>query len=202
MWGWMVDQNGIPPGEATRRAAGLLARLQRLTIAEPVEWVELIDVPDTDSRWFIACRWFKTLDGERVERDEIVSPFQGFWATHSLPPRAFDLGRLQPLKSTVHARRCICDRFWATQAALVEHGCSELPSEETNRPPLSGPRAPIRAKDLTRWRQTWRTIRPEYERSKSYAQISEWLHRSHKDLAVGADKIADICRAGAAGLLD
>lgn len=64
------------------------------------------------------------------------------------------------------------------------------------------PHVPKRPKDLTRWRATWRQVRQDYEKAKSYSFMVGWLSRNHPELECSVDTLADICRAGKAHLLD
>jgi hypothetical protein len=65
-----------------------------------------------------------------------------------------------------------------------------------------GVRVPRRAKDLTRWRATWRAVKSQYEAGTNYVDIVAWLSKVHPNLTVSTDVLADIIRAGVAGRLD
>ena len=64
------------------------------------------------------------------------------------------------------------------------------------------PRVPERGQDLRRWKRTWRVLKGKEEYLHSYQEISKWLKKMHPNLAYSADIVADIIRAGDAGLLD
>ncbi|GAF91345.1 unnamed protein product [marine sediment metagenome] len=64
------------------------------------------------------------------------------------------------------------------------------------------PRVPKRGKDLRRWKNTWRVLKTKEAQLGSYEKISKWLEKMHRPLAVSPDTVADIIRAGDAGLLD
>jgi hypothetical protein len=63
------------------------------------------------------------------------------------------------------------------------------------------PQVPKRGAVLARWIVTWQKVRPHYRR-KTYIELSAWLGRMHPALRRCPDTLADICRAGAAGLLE
>lgn len=68
--------------------------------------------------------------------------------------------------------------------------------------PREAPRVPSRGADRRRWRATWRAIEKEVEKGRSTKWIAEWLAKTHGGLACSPDTLADIIRAGEAGLLD
>lgn len=93
--------------------------------------------------------------------------------------------------------------FESLVSELVDpvQGLSTGTDEKTSSAPQ--PRVPGRGKDRRRWVATWRAIRPQVERGKAYNEIATWLRKTHPaDLACSADILADIIRAGEAGLLD
>jgi len=64
------------------------------------------------------------------------------------------------------------------------------------------PRVPTRPADRRRWKATWKHIKGLVKQGKSYVEISKWLTDRHKELACSPDIVADIVRAGEAGVLD
>jgi len=73
---------------------------------------------------------------------------------------------------------------------------------EAGRESESNIRVPTRPKDLRRWRTTWKAVKKEWEKSASYSAMSEWLSKMWPDIACSQETLADIVRAGEAGLLD
>lgn len=67
---------------------------------------------------------------------------------------------------------------------------------------VCGPRVPKRGAPLRRWRATWLAIGPLLKKATPYAKICDWLQKMHPELACSPDILADIIRAGEAGLLD
>jgi DNA-binding CsgD family transcriptional regulator len=104
---------------------------------------------------FIARRWF-TMDGERVERDEIIIPTTGYWQDRGDWRVAIEGGWLEPLAEDVLAWACPHVRLWANPTAIEAHGCCELSSGDSSNasldralpPGLKGRRAEV----LRKWR--------------------------------------------------
>jgi hypothetical protein len=65
-----------------------------------------------------------------------------------------------------------------------------------------GARVPRRPKDLVRWHATWQKAKEQWQQGKDYSEISAWLLRVHPNLRCSPETLADIVRAGHAGLLD
>ena len=79
--------------------------------------------------------------------------------------------------------------------------------EQEPRPTLpaaKSPRVPVRPRDKQKWRRCWALIKGQWQQCKNYEQISGWLARMHKEekLDYSPDIVADIIKAGEAGLLD
>lgn len=64
------------------------------------------------------------------------------------------------------------------------------------------PRVPSRPADLRKWRKVWQKIRPQVENGVSNPKIADWLCGQPEHLRYAADTVADIVKAGLAGLLD
>ena len=74
--------------------------------------------------------------------------------------------------------------------------------EPPRRHPPGTPRVPSRAADLRKWGATWSLVRGQVRNGSSYEAMAAWLARLHRDLAYSPQVLADIVRAGQAGLLE
>ncbi len=64
------------------------------------------------------------------------------------------------------------------------------------------PRVPNRPKDFARWKATWAAAKGMWARGESYESIAGWLYKVHPELGRASRTLADVLRAGDAGLLD
>ncbi len=64
------------------------------------------------------------------------------------------------------------------------------------------PRIPNRPKDFARWKATWAAAKGMWARGESYEAIAAWLCKTRPELARAPRTLADVLRAGEAGLLD
>jgi len=84
----------------------------------------------------------------------------------------------------------------------------QQPSVEDVTEPLSvnrqvdSIRVPHKLKVLNRWKVTWRQVKGEWNRAKSYEEICNWLEKVHPHLYCSPETLADIIRAGTEGLLE
>ena len=156
--------------------------------------------PDT----YIVRRWF-TANGERAEVGEIMIPGLRFWADYALPEQMLDYGYVMRLTEKMRAPVCAEDRLWRTWEAFQAHGCSGAPAELGALKPDTAaavrPRMPTRPADVRKWRAIWWKVKPELRRGKRYTELAD-LFNTDDTLSPSPDLVADVIRAGEAGLLD
>lgn len=63
-------------------------------------------------------------------------------------------------------------------------------------------RIPQKPQVRKRWEVTWKRVKRQWDRDPNYKRISEWLTKMHRKLACSPETLADIIRAGEAGLLE
>lgn len=100
---------------------------------------------------------------------------------------------------------------WPEESEVVSKYVAGLPEMQATEDQTSKqhakaapkkPRVPGRLRDLNKWRACWRKIKPEWKRGKPYYEIRQWLNAQDSDLEYSEDVLAEIIKAGEAGLLD
>lgn len=66
----------------------------------------------------------------------------------------------------------------------------------------AGPRVPRRLPDRLKWRDTWPIVKSRLAKRENYSKIAQHLQLHHPDLGYSPEIVADIAKAGSAGLLD
>ncbi|HZU07164.1 MAG TPA: hypothetical protein VFB73_14455 [Chloroflexota bacterium] len=83
----------------------------------------------------------------------------------------------------------------------VPAGASATAVEERDAP-APRVRVPRRLRDRVRWQATWHVVKAQWRQGRRLTAIADWLARAHPELRCSADVLADIVRAGEAGVLD
>ncbi len=78
---------------------------------------------------------------------------------------------------------------------------NQMPGEVAMGRIYAEPHVPGRLPDLLAWQSIWSLIRPQFRKGHSYTRMANWLQRMHPELHKSELTIADICKAGEAGLL-
>ena len=63
-------------------------------------------------------------------------------------------------------------------------------------------RVPTKTSVVKRWRETWRSVKGMWNTTQNYTEITGWHNKVHPKLKCSVEVMADIIKAGEAGLLD
>jgi hypothetical protein len=85
----------------------------------------------------------------------------------------------------------------------IEPALQNVADREERGPMVKGKiRVPTKPTHLKHWREIWRTVRGMWNTTQNYTEITNWLNKAHPSLHCSAELMADIIKAGEAGLLD
>jgi len=145
----------------------------------------------------------------RAEPDELQPPLAERWTEHLHEAVVLNVweynASLLELNITCNEQRAVeyCRMFVERLVEIPGAKATSIGEREVKESaPRKQPRVPTRQRDFARWCACWRKIKPKWRLGKNYYEIREWLNAQDSDLEFSEDVLAEIIKAGEAGLLE